>query len=75
LPFDAAAPATPGLPSRDLHGCITSWKRCALPRAAFIGFTGTPIEFPDKNTQAVLGEYIRVYEIQRAVEDKATVPI
>jgi type I restriction enzyme R subunit len=49
--------------------------RDALPNAAFIGFTGTPIELTDKNTQAVFGDYISVYDIQRAVEDKATVPI
>jgi len=47
----------------------------ALPNASFIGFTGTPIEFSDKNTRAVFGEYIDVYDIARAVEDKATVPI
>jgi type I restriction enzyme R subunit len=47
----------------------------ALPNASFIGFTGTPIEFSDKNTRAVFGEYIDVYDITRAVEDKATVPI
>jgi type I site-specific restriction-modification system R (restriction) subunit len=44
--------------------------RDALPKASFIGFTGTPIELTDKNTQAVFGEYISVYDIQRAVEDK-----
>ena len=49
--------------------------RDALPNASFIGFTGTPIELTDKNTRAVFGEYISVYDIQRAVEDKATVPI
>ncbi|MGO9310516.1 MAG: type I restriction endonuclease subunit R [Spirochaetia bacterium] len=49
--------------------------RDALPSAAFIGFTGTPIELTDKNTRAVFGDYISVYDIQRAVEDKATVPI
>lgn len=47
----------------------------ALPNATFIGFTGTPIELSDKNTRAVFGEYIDVYDISRAVEDKATVPI
>jgi len=47
----------------------------ALPNASFIGFTGTPIEFSDKNTRAVFGEYVDVYDITRAVEDKATVPI
>ena len=49
--------------------------RDALPRASFIGFTGTPIEQTDANTRAVFGDYISVYDIQRAVEDQATVPI
>jgi len=49
--------------------------RDALPNAAFIGFTGTPIELTDKNTRAVFGDYISVYDIQRAVKDRATVPI
>jgi type I restriction enzyme, R subunit len=49
--------------------------RDALPNASFIGFTGTPIELSDKNTRAVFGDYISVYDIQRAVQDKATVPI
>ena len=49
--------------------------RDALPRASFVGFTGTPIELQDANTRAVFGEYISIYDIQRAVEDKATVPI
>lgn len=49
--------------------------RDALPNASFIGFTGTPIELEDKNTRAVFGDYISVYDIQRAVEDGATVPI
>jgi len=49
--------------------------RDALPNASFIGFTGTPIEKADANTRAVFGEYISVYDIQRAVEDKMTVPI
>ena len=49
--------------------------RDALPNASFIGFTGTPIELQDANTRAVFGDYISVYDIQRAVEDRATVPI
>jgi type I restriction enzyme, R subunit len=49
--------------------------RDAVPNASFIGFTGTPIEKADANTKQVFGEYISVYDIQRAVEDKATVPI
>ena len=49
--------------------------RDALPSASFIGFTGTPIELQDANTRAVFGDYISVYDIQRAVQDGATVPI
>jgi len=49
--------------------------RDALPNATFIGFTGTPIESGDKNTQAVFGNYVDIYDIQQAVNDKATVPI
>ncbi|CAN5438479.1 type I restriction endonuclease subunit R [soil metagenome] len=49
--------------------------RDALPFASFIGFTGTPIEKTDANTRAVFGDYISIYDIQRAVADKATVPI
>ena len=49
--------------------------RDALPNASFIGFTGTPIELEDANTRAVFGDYISIYDIQRAVEDRATVPI
>jgi type I restriction enzyme R subunit len=49
--------------------------RNALPKASFIGFTGTPIESGDKNTQAVFGDYIDVYDILQSKEDKATVPI
>ncbi len=49
--------------------------RDAMPNASFIGFTGTPVEIQDKNTQAVFGDYISIYDIQQAVRDGATVPI
>ena len=49
--------------------------RQALPNASFGGFTGTPIENGDVNTPAVFGDYVDIYDISRAVEDKATVPI
>jgi len=49
--------------------------RDALPNASFIGFTGTPIETTDANTRAIFGNYISIYDIQRAVHDQATVPI
>ena len=49
--------------------------RDALPNASFIGFTGTPIELADASTRAVFGDHISVYDIQRAVQEGATVPI
>jgi len=54
---------------------FAKYLRDALPNASFIGFTGTPIEKEDASTPAVFGEYIDVYDINRAVEDGATVPI
>ena len=59
----------------DLIDGLARNMRDALPNASFIGFTGTPIEKTDANTRAVFGDYISIYDIQRAVADKATVPI
>ena len=49
--------------------------RDALPRASFIGFTGTPIEKEDRSTRNVFGDEIDIYDIKQAVDDGATVPI
>ncbi|MGX7725076.1 type I restriction endonuclease subunit R [Rhodococcus sp. 5G237] len=49
--------------------------RDALPHATLIAFTGTPISFEDRNTRAVFGDYIDIYDLTRAVEDGATVPV
>ncbi|HXG41121.1 MAG TPA: type I restriction endonuclease subunit R [Dehalococcoidia bacterium] len=49
--------------------------RDALPGASFIAFTGTPLEREDHNTRQVFGDYISIYDIERAVRDGATVPI
>jgi type I restriction enzyme R subunit len=54
---------------------FAKYLRDGLPNASFIGFTGTPIEKDDKSTPAVFGDYIDIYDITRAVEDEATVPI
>nr|WP_294489863.1 type I restriction endonuclease subunit R [uncultured Anaerosporobacter sp.] len=54
---------------------MAKYMRDALPNATFIGFTGTPINFDDKSTIEVFGEYIDVYDMTQAVEDGATVPI
>ena len=59
----------------DLIDGLARHLRDALPQASFIGFTGTPIEKTDANTRAIFGDYISIYDIQRAVADKATVPI
>lgn len=69
--FKAKVDAKTGLIS---YG-FAKYMRDALPNASFIGFTGTPIEADDVNTPAVFGNYIDVYDISRAVEDGATVPI
>ncbi len=63
---------------RSQYGFIDGFARHirdALPNASFIGFTGTPIELTDRNTVAVFGNYISIYDIQQAVDDGATVPI
>lgn len=49
--------------------------RDALPNATFLGFTGTPIETNDADTRAIFGDYIDIYDVKRAVDDHATVPI
>ncbi len=59
----------------DVKFGYAKYMRDALPNASYIGFTGTPIEFDDKSTPAVFGDYIDIYDMTRAVEDKATVKI
>ncbi len=54
---------------------FAKYLRDALPRASFVGFTGTPIEKDDASTPAVFGNYIDIYDIEQAVKDGATVPI
>ena len=69
---------------KDAEGNLTGQKvtyglakfiRDALPNASFIGFTGTPIEFTDRNTPAVFGSYIDIYDIEQAEADEAIVKI
>ncbi len=59
---------------RTVYG-FAKYMRDALPHAAYLGFTGTPVEGTDRNTPAVFGSYVDIYDIAQAVEDKATVPI
>lgn len=68
-----------GLEAKEKNGKVSfgfaKHMRDALPNASFIGFTGTPVELSDKNTPALFGEYIDVYDLTQAVKDKTTVPI
>ncbi|WP_339137127.1 MAG: type I restriction endonuclease subunit R [Candidatus Electrothrix sp. GW3-4] len=54
---------------------FAKYMRDALPKATYLGFTGTPIESSDVNTPAVFGEYVDIYDIAQAIEDGSTVPI
>jgi len=58
----------------DLDG-YAAHLRHALPGASFIAFTGTPVSFAERDTRAVFGDYVDVYDLTRAVEDGATVPV
>jgi type I restriction enzyme R subunit len=69
--FEAKIDSTTG----EVSYGFAHYVRKGLPNATFVGFTGTPIEMVDKNTQQVFGDYIDVYDITQAVEDNATVPI
>lgn len=60
---------------RTQYGTLAWNMRCALPQASFIGFTGTPLFKDDEITLRVFGDYISKYDFQRAVDDKATVPL
>ena len=54
---------------------FAKYMRDALPNATYIGFTGTPIEKEDRNTPAVFGNYVDIYDISQAQEDGAIVKI
>jgi type I restriction enzyme R subunit len=63
---------------RSQYGFIEGYARAmrdTLPNASFIGFTGTPIEFTDRSTPRVFGDYLSIYDIENSIEDEFTVPI
>ena len=60
---------------RTQYGMLALNMRNALPKASYIGFTGTPLFKDDEITRRVFGDYVSTYDFQRAVEDKATVPL
>jgi len=60
---------------RTQYGLLSLNMRNALPNASYMGFTGTPLFKDDEITKKIFGEYVSTYDFQRAVEDKATVPL
>ncbi len=64
-----------GKAEADVKYGYAKYMRDSLPNASYIGFTGTPVELTDKNTRAVFGDYIDIYDMTRAVEDGTTVKI
>ncbi|MEO6422370.1 MAG: HsdR family type I site-specific deoxyribonuclease, partial [Candidatus Nitrotoga sp.] len=60
---------------RTQYGTLALNLRNALLQASYIGFTGTPLFNDDEITRRVFGEYVSTYDFQRAVDDKATVPL
>jgi type I restriction enzyme R subunit len=60
---------------RTQYGTLSLNMRNALPNASYIGFTGTPLFKDDEITRRVFGDYVSTYDFQRAVEDRATVPL
>jgi len=69
------AEITEGKTEANIKYGYAKYMRDALPNASYIGFTGTPVELTDKNTPAVFGDYIDIYDMTRAVEDNTTVKI
>jgi len=73
--YGFAADIVKGDDEADVKYGYAKYMRDSLPNASYIGFTGTPVELTDKNTRAVFGDYIDVYDMTRAVEDGTTVKI
>ncbi|MGF6787373.1 type I restriction endonuclease subunit R [Paraburkholderia sp. 35.1] len=74
--FDARLPNTDGKGDGSVvrYG-YAQYLRDALPEATFVAFTGTPVSLDDRDTRAVFGDYVHIYDIEQAVKDGATVPI
>lgn len=69
----AETPATYG--STSIRYGYAQHLRDGLPNATFVAFTGTPVSMEDRDTRAVFGDYVHIYDVQQAVTDGATVPI
>jgi type I restriction enzyme R subunit len=57
------------------HDPLAANMRSALPNAAFIGFTGTPLLAGEDNTRRVFGDYVSIYNFRESVQDRVTVPL
>lgn len=78
LPADRTnshAASTPAAGSTTVRYGYAQHLRDALPGATFVAFTGTPVSLDDRDTRAVFGDYVHIYDIEQAVRDGATVPI
>ncbi|MFA5537198.1 MAG: type I restriction endonuclease subunit R, partial [Bacillota bacterium] len=73
--YGFGAEVVKGKTEAEIRYGFAKYMRESLPNASYIGFTGTPVELTDKNTRAVFGDYIDVYDMTRAVEDGTTVKI
>lgn len=74
--FDARLPNAEGKgESAAVRYGYAQYLRDALPEATFVAFTGTPVSLDDRDTRAVFGDYVHIYDIEQAVKDGATVPI
>jgi len=75
LALQAAEPATDYRSLRNVRYGYAQHLRDALPNATFVAFTGTPVSLEDRDTRAVFGDYVHIYDVEQAVRDGATVPI
>ena len=75
LMLQAAEPAAEYQALRDVRYGYAQHLRDGLPNATFVAFTGTPVSLEDRDTRAVFGDYVHIYDVEQAVKDGATVPI
>ena len=75
LLLQAAEPAAEYKGVRNVRYGYAQHLRDGLPNATFVAFTGTPVSLEDRDTRAVFGDYVHIYDVEQAVKDGATVPI
>ncbi len=73
--FEAAEPTGEYNALRHVRYGYAQHLRNGLPNATFVAFTGTPVSLEDRDTRAVFGDYVHIYDVEQAVRDGATVPI